>query len=45
MFLDNLGLFKPAGDEVQVAVKPASGVTAEGWAFSLDRDPPAARPR
>ncbi|MFW5868016.1 MAG: tetratricopeptide repeat protein, partial [Armatimonadota bacterium] len=37
--LDNVGLLKPAGDEVQVAAKAASGVTAEGWAISFDRDP------
>ncbi|MFP4250957.1 MAG: hypothetical protein ACLFU7_14950, partial [Armatimonadota bacterium] len=37
--LDNVRLLKPAGDEVQVAAKAASGVTVEGWAISVDRDP------
>lgn len=37
--LDNVGLVRPAGDEVQVAAKAASGVNVEGWAISLDREP------
>ncbi len=41
--LDNLALLKPSAGEVQVAAKATSGVTAAGWAISMDRDP-AGRP-
>lgn len=40
VLLDNLALYRPSGaGPVQVAVKPASGVTASGWALGIDQDP------